>query len=522
MDPQSMPELPPELFPLIASFLPLRTASQTLLFLALVNRDFYDIIHPLIYSRLILRNEDDAIAVIQRILVKPHLGLAVTELHLMSELSVDTRKGKKPFDALVGLQRLVERKLVPRLAALSIYLLEGWRYDEDWKPIAGHGRLLLDFWRALRVECPRLRSLALRNVGHGDDDNWLSGAVIDEINSYQLSSLRLEFACESAGPSAEDFFRILKNLPLIASSLQTLDLTNELMDTTPILSLDFPSLQYLSLHYFKVPDTASVMAFFRRHSHLESLSLVETSGIWFTADIGDDFLPRLTHLKARFNSVRCLASILPRLSSLSFFDSYNAQVPYLLRNVLPHGLPRLKSLEIQQYVNGWQNLDLEGALWYETLDGDFRTDPTGKMLPRNMVNGFMHSIVRSAPNLEELGIRGRLLHFEDLDVLAPTLSQFSRLKRFYYNGFAKNPRLADPVPEKQHPERIEDFIASAEMLAHICVRLESVTSIAGRYLPYLSGAVERDTAGEVVEVKAMEGVGMQIPADADDPFPCNI
>ncbi|KAF8199434.1 hypothetical protein BJ912DRAFT_650518 [Pholiota molesta] len=94
--------VPPELFPLIASFIPLRSAPHTLRALALGNRRFHDIVRPILYSRIIARNEDDAITVIQKILDEPQLGLAVTELYIMSELSVETRNGQKSFDVVAA------------------------------------------------------------------------------------------------------------------------------------------------------------------------------------------------------------------------------------------------------------------------------------------------------------------------------------------------------------------------------------------------------------------------------------
>jgi hypothetical protein len=181
--------LPPELFPVIASFVPLRAAPSTLRALALTNRQSYHICRSLVYSRLILRNEDQAIAVIQRIIDEPQLGLAVTELYIMSKLSVETRKGKKPFDVVAGLQMLVTKGLLPRLIALGLYLLKEWIYDNSkgGKTIL-RGRLLADFWTNLRNECPRLRTLILRNFGHSGEEPWLTGPVIDEINSLSVSN----------------------------------------------------------------------------------------------------------------------------------------------------------------------------------------------------------------------------------------------------------------------------------------------------------------------------------------------
>ncbi|KAF9475713.1 hypothetical protein BDN70DRAFT_954880 [Pholiota conissans] len=377
--------IPLELFMHISTFVPLRFAPKTLLSLAQGNRYFYRTFHPILYSRLILRREDDAIMAFQRILDLPELGLSVTQIHLMSDLSIETRRNEKPFDVLVGLQMLVNKQLVPRLVALSIYLLESWEYDSDWKPIIGHGRLPLDFWRNLRLACPRLRSLTLRNVGHGDKDRWLSGVVIDELLSFtELTSLRLEFPGDDTGPPEKEKLRILKCLPRFVS-LQVLSIGGQELKEGEIFAFEFPNLKWLRLHWFaSYKDTTKVMAFFDRHPQLESLSLLDCMHTWFSKDVREGFLPNLKHLKARFEDVRCLVPILPQLVSLAFEESLNAQVPYLLREVLPDGLPNLKSLEIVQEAGEWNSRKLEGALWYETLDGEFRLEKVKKRIPRTL------------------------------------------------------------------------------------------------------------------------------------------
>jgi hypothetical protein len=328
MDPAALTTLPltlpPELFPIIASFLPLRSAPCTLRALALGNRRFYDICRPLLYSRLILRNENDAIGVIQRIIDEPQLGLAVTELYIMSELSAETRRGEKPFDVIAGLQMLVTKGMVPRLVALGLYLLKGWMYDENSKRVL-QGRLLADFWISLRNECPRLRALTLRNVGHVYGATWLMGPVIDEINSLPVSSraavmrkrkrkihravqglstLRLEWKGDPL--EVKDNLKILNNLPRLASSLHTLSLNGKLHEATLLLSLDFPHLRWLRLHPSNsFQDTEMAEGFFRRHPHLESLSLEGFGHPWFSDNIEVGFLPNLKHLKVgMFSSIQ--------------------------------------------------------------------------------------------------------------------------------------------------------------------------------------------------------------------------
>ena len=110
-------------------------------------------------------------------------------------------------------------------------------------------------------------------------------------------------------------------------------------------------------------------------------------------------------MQIHWNDALRLALILGQLLSLSIHGSINAQIPYLLRSVCPNGLPKLKSLDINQISDSSvKNKNIEGSLWYETPDGVFQRG-TNKS-SRTVFDGFMHSIVRGAPNLEEIGFHG--------------------------------------------------------------------------------------------------------------------
>jgi hypothetical protein len=107
-----------------------------------------------------------------------------------------------------------------------------------------------------------------------------------------------------------------------------------------------------------------------------------------------------------WNDARLLAPILNQLFSLSINKSVNAQIPYLLRFVLPNGVPNLKSLVIgQSESTSRKNNTIEGSLWFERKNGTFQEAKT-KTQSRSVFDSFMHSIVRAAPNLEELGFHG--------------------------------------------------------------------------------------------------------------------
>lgn len=110
------------------------------------------------------------------------------------------------------------------------------------------------------------------------------------------------------------------------------------------------------------------------------------------------------YLQARFSDVLILAPILNQLVGLTVYQSINAQIPYLLRAVLPEGLPNLKSLNIEQYSSAsGKFVNIEGSRWYETKDGRFMQAEKAHEALRSVSGGYIHSIARGAPNLEEIG-----------------------------------------------------------------------------------------------------------------------
>ena len=107
-----------------------------------------------------------------------------------------------------------------------------------------------------------------------------------------------------------------------------------------------------------------------------------------------------------------LIPILHRIVALSIQQSLNAQVPYLLRCLIPAGLPNLASLEIdQEWSSDRETLSrYEGSVWYETQDGKFHVEKRLKNAARTFMDDYIHSIVRGAPNLNELCLHGIPLH----------------------------------------------------------------------------------------------------------------
>jgi len=187
--PAPLNDLLPEIFPIVAAHLPLSSTPSTLLALALTNHHLSEIVLPLVYSRLILKNETDAIQVLQKLLADPSLGRVVRELHIMAELSLATRNGKTPFDVIKGVEKVVSQGSLPFIHTLGLHLTSGWFYDSDneFQSISGYGQLRPEFWTQLKQNCPRLRGLVLKGFGDDPDEPWLDESGLLEVPVSKIS-----------------------------------------------------------------------------------------------------------------------------------------------------------------------------------------------------------------------------------------------------------------------------------------------------------------------------------------------
>jgi hypothetical protein len=176
-------KLLPEIYPLVAAHLPLNQTPPTLLALALADHDIYATVHPLLYSRLILKNESDALSVLQRLLVEPDLGRLVREIHILSELSDATRiSGNNPFDVVTGLEKVITEAKLPYIHTLGLRLEQSWFMDKNYDQVRGYGHLRSKFWHNLRKNCPRLRSISLIGIRDDPVKPWLNNcALINDV-----------------------------------------------------------------------------------------------------------------------------------------------------------------------------------------------------------------------------------------------------------------------------------------------------------------------------------------------------
>lgn len=238
-------------------------------------------------------------------------------------------------------------------------------------------------------------------------------------------------------------------------------------------------------------------------------------------------------LQAKFDDVRSLAPILKRLISLTIYNTINAQVPYLLRSILPSGLLNLKSLKISQTPIGNDGLrdEDEGAQWYETELGVFCLALPGwevEDASRDVTNGYIHSISRGAPNLEEICLHGNTVSIQRYvrnDLLNPRkqfltssrqaeiaseIGLFRNLRRFYFQG--DQGTVTD--------EKRTIMIEGTKALAEACGQLTMVVNLAWAWeLPYEAARITRSENGEVIGVDLGKCYyGVQI-GNEDEAFP---
>ncbi|CAA7267319.1 unnamed protein product [Cyclocybe aegerita] len=493
----SFENLFPELYPLIASHIPLHATPQTLLSLAITNRHFSEFILPLVHQCLILRDEDSIMKALHKISVDSAFGIRVRELHLICMGSIS--KKDDAFDTIKELEKVVAAGALPNLHTLGLRSCE-YESNPDDHP---------NFWAIVNEHCRWLRRIRLMDVYGAEyltpkerDFHWLRSSGVFQIPDVSTLSFRVT----NVNLKDQHCTSFLSTLTLWTHSLQTLSLSllvHEDVSLSAFYCLNFPCLRSLTLDIWSVNQPSEAMDFWTRHPNLESLTLCCADGVkCFVDSIPRGFLPHLRHLKASYVDVRALAPVLPQLTSLAVHDGINSQVPYLLRSVIPGGLPGLKSL---YFVRGpWdKNAVAEGTSWYETYDGAFHEIKKKKKKSdksdRNILRDYMLSIARGTPNIEELGFP----YVESLSGLVEVSDVFSdlrRLKRIYYGMHFED-------GDDPNEATIAHVLALAKESFIPC--LESVTNL-NDDIPYPVARIIRDENGNPCDVVLGTGGGMEV------------
>jgi hypothetical protein len=176
-----LPDIPLEIFPIIAEDLPLYAKPQVLLAFSLTSRTFSTIFLPLFWSHLVLKNVTHALSVLHKMLSNPCQGLLVRGLYIQWEPSPKALQAAPDstdiaLDVIRALERVVMSGSVPLLKALELHMENpGWWYvggrGEPWD-ISRFGELRAPFWEGLRLHCPKLHTLSLSNIRGPVDDLW--------------------------------------------------------------------------------------------------------------------------------------------------------------------------------------------------------------------------------------------------------------------------------------------------------------------------------------------------------------
>ncbi|TFK21833.1 hypothetical protein FA15DRAFT_658025 [Coprinopsis marcescibilis] len=538
---EMLDNIPPELLLRIATSLPLFAKPSTLLSLALTNRRTSRTVQSLIWTELILKDEERARLALGKIAEDPQKGRNVTGIYIRSELTEDQAPNDDEEDSdsegsdddedqvspnvLTRLQAVVNKGYLPKLQRLEIHLDgDGWVQDPEssdfrYPPYPG---LQLRFWESLKEHCPKLCKVALTGVKtedlsgfHMDDGEFpeMVGGMLDfkNITSFTLEVYEGGFI---------DFEETLKSsIGSFAPRLEELNLgvvtgsDGGLLDMTPLLQLNYPVLKSIYMRNWDKygVDVENFMSFWKRHPTLESIKLQEQG--YFSEDVAgiQNFLPNLKHLTAPFKDVRMLVSLLHQLTSLSIYDSLKSQVPYLFCTFLPEGLPHLKSLTVN-HLPGMTSQDIdymEGEDWTDESTSDLDGGPaSGGEISSSRYLGY---VAGTAPNLEEFAwIQEATNGAEDVyEQMNPHLPTFTRLKRFFYHGELRKDFETGEVDEAE----VDYLMKNARKYAEACPLLETVGEVVRSFetlSDYPLVRIIRDRDGGVVDTRLSFGHGMEV------------
>ena len=92
----------------------------------------------------------------------PPSGCFVREIHIVSDLPMDTQGRERPLDAIRRLQDVIFNGYLPFIHTLGLHFTYDWFLQ-----------LQQEFWTQLKEKCPRLRNLILKGFSHDSDQPWL-------------------------------------------------------------------------------------------------------------------------------------------------------------------------------------------------------------------------------------------------------------------------------------------------------------------------------------------------------------
>ncbi|KAG2011634.1 hypothetical protein CC2G_011727 [Coprinopsis cinerea AmutBmut pab1-1] len=398
-------DLPAEIFEAITNQLPVYATPSTVLSLSLVNQEVFGRVFPLVYTHVIVNGVDSAVNVLGHLKKRPELAEKTRSIHI--EAYIDYGEPDHVIFEVLG-------DLVTSGALSNLRTLELSIHDEDKPDSVEDYCTDTKLWDHIHKHCPHLSAIVLK----GSANLYLSdGNPMQSIDLRISQKLcRIVYECENEAflnHIARGRDDILKSVDAASMHLRHLDLVSVLCELTlpRFFDITLPNLESLNIRDSPGPDAKlahTVMAFWRKHRNLSQLTAWSggtQKGQWFfeTDPPSGVIFPRLNYLECNFHDALLLSDVLPQLQALHIHESYNSQVPYLLRAKTSSGiLPNLKSLGIAQTPMPYkQAVLLKGAVWRESEDGQFHEND-GKVKISSWQQDYLRSVARAAPNLEEL------------------------------------------------------------------------------------------------------------------------
>ncbi|TFK26224.1 hypothetical protein FA15DRAFT_693313 [Coprinopsis marcescibilis] len=492
-------DLPSELCQVIISHLPVHATPFTALSIALTNRWMCNRFLSFIHTFVIVwdQNWRSTLALFQRFIDFPEIGRTVrlvqVQLSTVSHGDVQTAFG--------AVEKAIRAGSLPMLHTLGLNVFS----LETFGSLARLKRFTLEFWKTVLSLCPQLRTITLKGLACRQLANQLVWSKLLKSKGQILNSLTFH----------HDLFRLVsrnertdlfKSIGYISHQLRTLDLALSAYNPLQTFPLEHPYSELFSFTFPRLETFAlwngtniqssmlqslqqELTLFLTRHPSLNFLRLalnIEKTAILTNGDesLPSGFLPLLKHLGGNFFTCRALAQLLPQLTALVVYESYNAQVPYLLRSVVPGGvLPNLRSLAIAQEPQKHNSRNREeGCLWHETKDGEIKNLSSRKA--RQTILDNIHALARGAPYLEELGFTSSRVTLPDLANKASEFSEFRRLERLFFRG---NQLLKDEMS----PGEREAVMHDVQALAECCTTLTDVVNYRRSTAPFMGAHIGR-------------------------------
>ncbi|TFK21836.1 hypothetical protein FA15DRAFT_706922 [Coprinopsis marcescibilis] len=540
-------DLPPELLREVASHVPLYVRPPTLLSLALTDRRTSKAMLQVLWNNVVVKSDRVAELALRQLSEDSTKGPMVTGIYfLFTNLAAEGysdededdpsilphrgfRQRPNALRALAALEELVSRGLLSRLRTLASQSWEYRRHTGKFYMAPLHG-LTPSFWstignipqlRTLVLGCTSLTSVlhlgAADKLNHSPDDEPLGVFGLKNVRRFSLT-----LSCRDLRHTTY-VSRLTTQLRALSLGAESTSLSS--IDLAPVLELEFPVLEAIYVRAYDIQNSATRFTlFWQRHPTLQSIDIGSKSPA-FPEDIASQtgFLPNLTKITATFLNVRLITPILHQLTSLVILDPVEAQVPYLLREIIPAKLSRLRSLTIRQLQYIPSGLSLESPFAKDVLkdiENSASVQETGH--PHDFVlDAHLCLIAQAAPLLEEFTwiIRGPRGIEEVYNTIGPGLRNFKRLQRFFFPSFFNT-----DDKDIEHQTRVDHLKEYASKFAQDCPTLATLGDTSTPLDPtqvargYELLRTVRDGHGQFVDAKLDFGYGM-VYGQEENAFP---